>query len=101
MDCDHGPCIGHTFDNGWVMYTYTEDLARVSFHHPDHPDEGDLPLKSYDVEVKATVLKTITVEASDGKSAAEQAHELFTLHCDGNDEHYEQDTHSVKETTHE
>ena len=103
VDCDHGPCIGHTFADGWVMYTYAKDLARVSFHHPDHPDEGESdvlwgPFKSYDVEVKATVRKTITVEARNEKSAAEQAHELFTLHVDGNDEHYEQDTLSIKES---
>lgn len=153
-DCDHGPCIGHTFADGWVMYTYTDDLARVSFHHPDEEDlplksykvvvtqtsvlndvqaaneddavvvatndyiwdevlnigEGDTSfsvgfdveesdaLKSYDVEIKATVRKTITVEAGDEKSAAEQAHEEFTVASDGPSEHYEQDTLSITET---
>lgn len=53
VDCDHGPCIGHTFADGWVMYTYTDDLARVSFHHPDEEDE-DLPQKSYKVVVTQT-----------------------------------------------
>jgi hypothetical protein len=53
VDCDHGPCIGHTFADGWVMYTYTEDLARVSFHHPDEEDEP-CPLKSYKVVVTQT-----------------------------------------------
>lgn len=155
VDCDHGPCIGHTFADGWVMYTYTEDLARVSFHHPDEEDEPcpnqsykvvvtqtsvlndvqaaneddavvvatndyiwdeDLnrgetgcsfslsfdveesdALKSYDVEIEATVRKTITVEAGDEKSAAEQAHEMFSVASDGDPEHYEQDTLEVKE----
>tara|TARA_Y100000389_G_scaffold196216_1_gene228793 strand:+ start:670 stop:1182 length:513 start_codon:yes stop_codon:yes gene_type:complete len=117
VDCDHGPCIGHTFADGWVMYTYTEDLARVSFHHPDvsvhnpdvsfhHPyEEYDAQaeldaLKSYDVEIKATVRKTITVEAGDEKSAVEQAHEMFAVANDGDPEHYEQDTLSVEETAH-
>ena len=70
VDCDWGPCIGHTFDNGWVMYTYTEDLARVSFHHPDEPT----PLNHYEVSVTAEVSSTITVAALDEASADEQAH---------------------------
>ena len=95
-DCDHGPCIGHTFADGWVMYTYTDDLARVSFHHPYEEDEPS-PLTSYDVMIKATVRKTITVEAGDEKSAVEQAHEMFSVANDGDPEHYEQDTLEVKE----
>mgnify|MGYP003628461732 FL=1 len=35
------------------MYTYTDDLARVSFHHPYRGDE-DLPQKSYKVVVTQT-----------------------------------------------
>jgi hypothetical protein len=95
-DCDWGPCIGHTFADGWVMYTYTDDLARVSFHHPYEEDEPS-PLTSYDVMIKATVRKTITVEAGDEKSAVEQAHEMFSVANDGDPEHYEQDTLEVKE----
>jgi len=95
-DCDHGPCIGHTFVDGWVMYTYTDDLARVSFHHPYEEDEP-CPIKSYDVEIKATVRKTITAEAGDEKSAVERAHELFSAAGDGDPEHYEQETVGVKE----
>ena len=98
VDCDHGPCIGHTFADGWVMYTYSEDLARVSFHHPDEEDEARL-LKSYDVEIKATVRKTITVVAGNETFAAEVAHEEFNVASDGELEHYEQDTLSIKETT--
>ena len=101
VDCDHGPCIGHTFKSGWVMYTYTDDLARVSFHHPDEEDDAQAELdalKSYDVEIRGTVRKTITVEAGDERSAAEQAHEEFTVASNGDPEHYEQDTLSIKET---
>jgi len=97
-DCDHGLCIGRTFANGWVMYTYVGDLARVSFHKSDDAPDEPCPLKTYDVEIKATVRKTITVEAGDEKSAAEQAHEEFTVASDGDPEHYEQDTLSIKET---
>lgn len=78
-DCDWGPCIGHTFADGWVMYTYTDDLARVSFHHPDHPDEGesDAPLKHYEVCVIAEVSSTIMVAALDEDKAEAQAIKLF------------------------
>ena len=56
-------------------------------------------MKLYNVMIKATVRKTITVEAGDEKSAVEQAHEMFTVASDGNDESYEQDTLSIKEIT--
>ena len=60
------------------------------------------PLQSYDVEIKATVRKTITVEAGDEKSAAEQAHEEFSVANDGAvvvpllGGHYEQETISIE-----
>jgi hypothetical protein len=73
VDCDHGPCIGHTFADGWVMYTYTEDLARVSFHAPDEPT----PLKHYEVCVIAEVSSTIKVAALDEDTAEAQAIKLF------------------------
>ena len=59
------------------------------------------PLTSYDVAIEATVRKTITVKAGDEKSAAEQAHELFSFAGDHDAEHYEQDTISIKEKTHD
>ena len=34
-DCDHGPCIGYNFDNGWIMWTYPEKPRLISFH-PNH-----------------------------------------------------------------
>jgi len=34
-DCDHGPCIGYNFDNGWIMWTYPDKPHLVSFH-PNH-----------------------------------------------------------------
>jgi hypothetical protein len=100
-DCDHGPCLGHTFDNGWIMYTYINDPSKISFHYAGTQDEPT-PLKSYDVEIEAKVRKTITVKAGDETSAAEQAHEEFTVASNGDPEHYEQDTLSITENnTHE
>jgi hypothetical protein len=32
-DCDHGPYIGHSFGDGWIMFTYTDKPGLVSFHH--------------------------------------------------------------------
>ena len=34
-DCDHGPCKGYTFENGWIMWTYPDKPDVVSFH-PNH-----------------------------------------------------------------
>ena len=58
-------------------------------------------MKLYNVMIKATVRKTITVEAGDEKSAVEQAHEMFTVASDGDPEHYEEDTVSVTEAEEE
>jgi len=65
-----------------------------------HTGKEPYPLQSYDVEITATVRKTITVEAGDEKSAVEQAHELFTTDNEG-EEYYEQDTVSVTEAREE
>ena len=54
-------------------------------------------MKLYNVKIKATVIKTITVEAGDEDSAGEQAHEEFSVRSDGDSEHYEEDTVSVTE----
>jgi len=78
-DCDHGPCLGHTFDNGWIMYTYINDPSKISFHYAGTPDEEDDPdhLTSYDVCVIAEVSEWIKVSAIDEDSAETQALELF------------------------
>jgi len=93
-DCDHGPCIGHHFDNGWIMYTYINDPSKISFHNAGTPDEPS-PLKQYDVCVVAEVTSTITVAALDEDSADEQAHEQFVL---ADAEIAEQKTYEIKET---
>jgi len=46
----------------------------------------------YEVEIKATVRKTITVEAETAQEASELAHEEFSILNDGSDEEYTQDT---------
>mgnify|MGYP003140218034 CR=1 FL=1 len=58
-------------------------------------------MKLYNVKIKATVIKTITVEAGDEESAAEQAHEEFSVVWGGESEHYEEDTVSVTEAEEE
>ena len=30
-DCDFGPYRSYRFADGWLMYTYDEDLTRISF----------------------------------------------------------------------
>ena len=53
-------------------------------------------MKTYAVTIKATIIKTIEVEADDADKAANEAHELFTVECDG-DETYMQDTLDIEE----
>lgn len=53
-------------------------------------------MKTYDVTIRATVTKTIRVEAEDKTEATIQAHEQFTTGCDG-DENYEQNTLDIEE----
>ena len=52
----------------------------------------------YDVQIKATVIKTIRVEADNETDAIEFAHESFTTHFDG-PEDYDQETCSCQEVT--
>lgn len=56
-------------------------------------------MKKYDVTVKATVIKTLRIDAETEDAAVEQAYEAFTLACDGGDEHYSQDVQDVVEVT--
>ena len=51
----------------------------------------------YAVTIRATVTKTIHVEADTEDAAIEAAHEEFTTECDGGEENYEQDTVRVEE----
>jgi hypothetical protein len=47
-------------------------------------------MKTYKVTIKATIIKTRTIEAESREAAIEQANETFHL-GDERDEHYEQD----------
>lgn len=51
----------------------------------------------YDVQIKATVIKTLRVKAKNEDEAAKIAHERFTVTCNGSEEDYEQDTVSISE----
>ena len=55
-------------------------------------------MQTYEVVIKATVTKTITVEADTEDAAENLAHELFSAeYVSGSNEGYEEDTISVVE----
>lgn len=55
-------------------------------------------MKTYNVTIRATVTKTLQVEAESEDAAAEAAHQEFTVTNDGDeDECYEQDTVRIEE----
>jgi len=54
-------------------------------------------MKSYKITIKATVIKTMMVEAKDEVAAEEIAHGDFSVLCDEDKEKYEQETLKVKE----
>ena len=49
-------------------------------------------MKTFEVEIQATVRKTIVVKAPDEDAAYEMANEQFSVLNDGEPEHYEQET---------
>ena len=53
--------------------------------------------KTYDVQIEATVIKTIRVNAIDEGAAEDLAHQLFSVRCDEHEEYYEQNTRNVWE----
>ena len=54
-------------------------------------------MKTYDVTIKATVIKTYTVEAEDEEEASLSAHEAFTVESDDTPERYEQEILDIRE----
>jgi len=52
-------------------------------------------MKSYDVVVRTTITKTLTIKASSEEKAEELAHESFSVLNDGKDENYDQETLGV------
>jgi hypothetical protein len=57
-------------------------------------------MRTFDVTIRATVTKTLRVEAEDRGKATIQAHEEFSTECDGQ-ENYEQETLDIEEVQHE
>jgi|TARA_B110000908_G_scaffold163859_1_gene211002 hypothetical protein len=54
-------------------------------------------MKVYEVTIRATVTKTLSVEAWNHTSAEEAAHEQFSVLNDGVDENYNQETLRIEE----
>jgi hypothetical protein len=50
---------------------------------------------NWNVKIKATITKTISVEADTEEEAVELAHQLFTTKCDGLEEDYDEETINV------
>jgi len=50
---------------------------------------------NWDVKIKATVTKIISVEADNEEEAVELANELFTVQCEGINENYNEEIISV------
>jgi hypothetical protein len=50
----------------------------------------------YEVTIRATVYKTITVDADNQDEAYESAHDLFSMQSDGWPEKYEQETMDIR-----
>ena len=53
--------------------------------------------KTYKVVIRATLVKTVTVEALDEAAAIDAAHQEFSVLNTGEDEDYEQETLGVRE----
>jgi hypothetical protein len=49
-------------------------------------------MDTYEVMIKATITKSVVVDASNIQEAEELAHQMFIDTCDGPDEKYEQET---------
>ena len=54
-------------------------------------------MKQSEVEVRATITKTYTIDAEDPQSAAEIASEIFSVLEDGTPEDYQEEQLSIKE----
>jgi len=54
-------------------------------------------MKTYEVTIKATIYKTLTVEAANEDEAYEAAHEKFSVLNDDTPERYEQETMGIEE----
>lgn len=52
---------------------------------------GEKPMKTFEVEIQATIIKVITVEAPNEDAAFVRANEIFTVLEDEHGEYYEQE----------
>jgi hypothetical protein len=56
-------------------------------------------MKTYDVTIRATVVKTIRVQADDEDAAYIEAHEVFDVTDPGDRERYDEETVDLREVT--
>lgn len=54
-------------------------------------------MNTYNVTIRATVTKTLAIEAASQAEAEATAHDLFTTECEGPDEDYEQEILNTSE----
>jgi hypothetical protein len=54
-------------------------------------------MNTYNVTIRATVTKTLTIEAESAEEAKATGADLFTTECEGLDEDYQQDVLDVSE----
>ena len=54
-------------------------------------------MKTYEVTIKATIIKTYTVNAENEDNAINIAHDYFTVQIDDAPERYEQETLEITE----
>ena len=54
-------------------------------------------MKSYAITIRATVTKTIEVDAENEADAMEQANELFSVQCDDIEEDYHEEVIAFEE----
>lgn len=56
-------------------------------------------MKTYDVTIQATIVKTIRVQAEDEDAAYVEAHERFHPALDHTEERYDEETVDLREVT--
>ena len=76
----------------WPPNCGVSDSPVATLEVSDAQIQEDLEHFSYEVMVKATITKSIVVDALNKDQAEEQAHEMFNVLIDPYDEKYEQET---------
>ena len=54
-------------------------------------------MKTYEVTIRATIVKILRVQAETAEAAQRRAEAEFTVECDGDDQNYREDTLEVTE----